>query len=141
MRQLVDPTPAFGHDDDDNYSIASTDSGSSSSSSVTGIYDSGSGILVISTTEGFCDWIRQLAGPAAQPGIRWVVYSRLLPIESVVHSQAVLVCAPDAMHLLARLDVEHWASVAVDRTAIGSDVLSGMADLAATLKDVPTQYV
>ncbi|KAJ2713469.1 hypothetical protein H4R19_002239 [Coemansia spiralis] len=90
-------------------------------------------MLVVSTARGIGDWIGHVSLAGTPGQVSWSVYSRALPFESIAHSQVVLVCIADAAHLLARIGTACWASVAVDKTAIGDELLAATPELASML--------
>ncbi|KAJ2785994.1 hypothetical protein H4R18_000209 [Coemansia javaensis] len=91
-------------------------------------------VLVVSTARGIGDWIGHvsLSGAGGQQ-VSWAVYSPALPLECVASSQAVFVCVADAAHLLSRLGTAHWTSIALDRTAIGDELLAATPEITRIL--------
>ncbi|KAJ2805272.1 hypothetical protein H4R21_001317 [Coemansia helicoidea] len=90
-------------------------------------------MVVVSTARGIGDWIGHVSLAGAPGQVSWTVYSRALPLESVSQSQVVLVCVADATHLLARAGTAFWARVALDKSAIGDELLDATPELTSML--------
>ncbi|KAJ1887265.1 hypothetical protein LPJ66_009208 [Kickxella alabastrina] len=90
-------------------------------------------VLVVSTASGIGDWVSYIKHMDAD--IKWAIYTRggAVTAGTIAQFQAVFVQHKDATHLLDQTRSVHWATIAIDQTAIDDEVATIAPEFGALL--------